>query len=167
MLPSQSYEVPRPRLLIRTEVRWPDSTSQDFKRTKSTHEIRKTALEEVLRTSNGKSLLESRPQPLPDKVGLADDRGVITSQLQLNLWPVTSSGRCSLIATWPTFLNALQERREPLGLDPTPAGQKPGLLTSWLACSAGTTGCPGFLSRKGLRGWHYERYRSGQVVLTL
>ena len=38
---------------------------------------------------------------------------------------------------------------------------------SLLACSAGTTGCPGFLSRKGLRGWHYEWCRSGQVGRTL
>jgi hypothetical protein len=53
------------------------------------------------------------------------------------------------------------------GPDLTPAGWGPVLLKSWLTCSAGTTRCPGFLSRKGLRSWNYNRYRSSQVGHTL
>src|SRR5690242_21930787 len=62
--------------------------------------------------------------------------------------------------------NAVQERRKPLEprLD---SNWKPDLFTSWLACSAGTTGFCRFLSRKGLHGRHYEWYRSSQVVLAL
>jgi integrase len=59
------------------------------------------------------------------------------------------------------------ERESKVGPDLTPVGRKPVLLKSWLACSAGTTRCPGFLSRKGLRSWNYKRCRSSQVGHTL